>query len=69
MGVWNSLTGAWNKWNAECQQKYERFQNKSTEELVKIVKGEGGFWSDTSFSAKMAACKILQERGYNPHDC
>ena len=67
MGFLDKIAGAWGQWSAECQQKYERFQNKSTEELVKIAKGEGGFLSDTSFSAKMAACKILQERGHNPH--
>lgn len=69
MGFWDSITKAVSNWNAECQQKYERFQSKSTEELVKIVKGEGGFFSDTSMSAKAAALKILHERGYNPHDC
>lgn len=58
-----SMLNAYHKWDDECQEKYERFQNKSDEDLERIIKGEGGFFSDTSFSAKMAAAKILRERG------
>ena len=57
-----------NKKNAEALEKYERFQNKSTEELIKIARGQGGFFSDTSFTARAAACKILKERGYDPNE-
>ena len=69
MGFLDSITKAVGAWDAERQQKYERFPSKSTEELVKIVNGEGGFFSDTSMSAKAAALKILHERGYDPHNC
>lgn len=69
MGFWDTVgsvakagMNSLNEYNAEMQALKARFEDKSSDELRKIMKSEGGFFGHSDKERKMAYI-VLKQRG------